>query len=67
MGEISCSQKYIYIFLFFFISDIDSLIINDVKEITIEKSKSGNPMLGFDQNGNILYGGDPSILVDGDT
>ena len=41
--------------------------INDVKEITIEKSKSGNPMLGFDQNGNILYGGDPSILVDGDT
>ena len=24
-------------------------------------------MLGFDQNGNILYGGDPSILVDGDT
>ena len=67
MGEISYSKKYIYIFLFFFISGIDSLVINDVKEITIEKSKSGNPMLGFDQNGNILYGGDPSILVDDDT
>ena len=39
----------------------------DVKEITLEKSKSGNPMLGFDKNGEILYGGDPSILVDGDT
>ena len=24
-------------------------------------------MLGFDKNGEILYGGDPSILVDGDT
>ena len=24
-------------------------------------------MLGFDADGNILYGGDPSILVDGDT
>ena len=24
-------------------------------------------MLGFDGDGNILYGGDPSILVDGDT
>ena len=33
----------------------------------LEKSRSGNPMLGFDQNGDILYSGDPSILVDGDT
>ncbi len=33
----------------------------------LEKSDSGNPMLGFDENENILYGGDPSILVDGDT
>ncbi len=33
----------------------------------IEKSNSGNPMLGFDENGDILYGGDPSVLVDGDT
>ena len=24
-------------------------------------------MLGFDEKGDILYGGDPSILVDGDT
>ena len=36
-----------------------------VKELN--KSDSGNPMLGFDADGNILYGGDPSILVDGDT
>ncbi len=33
----------------------------------LETSDSGNPMLGFDETGNILYGGDPSILVDGDT
>lgn len=36
-------------------------------DITLTKSNSGNPMLGFDENGDILYGGDPSILVDGDT
>lgn len=33
----------------------------------LNKSNTGNPMLGFDAEGNILYGGDPSILVDGDT
>lgn len=37
------------------------------REIILEKSDSGNPMLGFDGSGNILYGGDPSIMVDGDT
>lgn len=37
------------------------------KTITIEKSSSGNPMLGFDENGNTIFGGDPSILVEGDT
>lgn len=35
--------------------------------VSLVKSDSGNPMLGFDENGNILYGGDPSVLVDGDT
>ena len=40
---------------------------DEAEEIVLEKSKSGNPMLGFDENGDILYGGDPSILVDGDT
>ena len=34
---------------------------------SLEKSNSGNAMLGFDENGDLLYGGDPSILVDGDT
>ena len=33
----------------------------------LAKSEFGNPMLGFDEDGDILYGGDPSILVDGDT
>ena len=57
--------------LFFFILSIfiDKIISlrDEPTEITLEKSKSGNPMLGFDKDGNILYGGDPSILVDGDT
>ena len=35
--------------------------------VSLVKSDSGNPMLGFDENGDILYGGDPSVLVDGDT
>ncbi|CUX27374.1 family 43 glycosylhydrolase [Clostridium sp. C105KSO13] len=39
----------------------------EVKTKTLNKSESGNPFLGFDENGEILYGGDPSVLVDGDT
>ena len=42
--------------------DTESLI-----PVSLVKSDSGNPMLGFDENGDILYGGDPSVLVDGDT
>ena len=68
------SAKSIYIILFFFtlfiIIDKYKALGDEkwdnAKEIVLEKSKSGNPMLGFDKNGNILYGGDPSILVDGD-
>lgn len=36
------------------------------EEITLPKSK-GNPISGFDENGNIIYAGDPGVLVDGDT
>ena len=53
--------------LFFLIFSITTSLCVEVKEIVIEKSKSGNPFLGFDKNGELMYGGDPSILVDGDT
>ena len=33
----------------------------------IEKSAGGNPILGFDGDGNTLYAGDPAAFVDGDT
>lgn len=46
------------------LSQIDAA---SIKTTVLEKSVSGNPMLGFDDEGKILYGGDPSILVDGDT
>lgn len=35
--------------------------------IVIEKSEFGNPIGGFDAEGELIYGGDPAILVDGDT
>ena len=35
--------------------------------ICLAKSEYGNPMVGFDGEGNIIYGGDPSALVVGDT
>lgn len=35
--------------------------------IEIEKSLCGNPIGGFDEQGLLTYGGDPSALVDGDT
>ena len=55
------------IIIFFLILSVTSVFSAEIKEITIEKSKSGNPFLGFDKNGDLMYGGDPSILVDGDT
>ncbi len=36
------------------------------KEVVLEKSP-GNPIAGFDAAGKRVYGGDPSVLVDGDT
>lgn len=41
--------------------------VDNLPTVSLKKSNSGNPMLGFDADGNIMYGGDPSILVDGDT
>lgn len=35
--------------------------------IEIAKSLNGNPVAGFDDEGNLTYGGDPSALVVGDT
>lgn len=35
--------------------------------ITVAKSTGGNPIGGFDDQGNLIYGGDPSTLVVGDT
>ena len=61
------NRNYINMVLIFFFIFQMSINAFDVQEITIEKSKSGNPFLGFDDKGNIFYGGDPSILVDGDT
>ncbi|MCR5690599.1 MAG: family 43 glycosylhydrolase [Eubacterium sp.] len=37
------------------------------KEITLEKTEFSNPIGSYDTDGNMIYGGDPSILVDGDT
>ena len=39
---------------------------NEVKPVEIAKSV-GNPLVGFDGEGNLTYGGDPSTLVVGDT
>lgn len=38
-----------------------------IAPIEIEKSLHGNPIAGFNENGDIAYGGDPSALVVGDT
>lgn len=35
--------------------------------IEISKSLGGNPLGGFDAEGNLTYGGDPSVMIDGDT
>ena len=38
-----------------------------IEAIEIEKSKYGNPIAGFNAEGELTYGGDPSALVVGDT
>ena len=35
--------------------------------LEIAKSQGGNPLVGYDGEGNLTYGGDPSALVVGDT
>lgn len=54
--------------------DLDSLVIKEESvnveegEVALEKSTGGNPIVGNSlQMPEITYGGDPSILVDGDT
>lgn len=37
------------------------------EEIVLEKTPSSNPMVGDSDTGDYIYGGDPSVLVDGDT
>ena len=36
-------------------------------ETTITKTNVSNPIGGYDADGNLMYGGDPAVLVDGDT
>lgn len=38
----------------------------EAKEVVLPKSM-GNPMLGFDDDTDIRYAGDPAVMVDGDT
>lgn len=35
--------------------------------ISLSKSTFGNPITGFDRDGNMVYAGDPAPMVDGDT
>ena len=41
--------------------------IEETTPVVLTKSTGGNPELGFDANGNTMYGGDPAAFVDGDT
>lgn len=46
---------------------ITAPVAEQTEAISISKSENGNPIVGLDANGTITYGGDPSVLVDGDT
>lgn len=41
--------------------------VNALKEVELTKCTLGNPIGFTDASGNPIYGGDPSVLVDGDT
>lgn len=36
-------------------------------EVAIERNIASNPIGGYDTDGNLIYGGDPAIMADGDT
>ncbi len=36
-------------------------------EVALPRNTASNPLGGYDTNGNMIYGGDPAVLVDGDT
>lgn len=36
-------------------------------EVFVDKSQGHNPVVGYSESGEHTYGGDPSVLVDGDT
>lgn len=36
-------------------------------DVVLDKSAGGNPLVGQSDTGDFIYGGDPSVLVDGDT
>jgi len=36
-------------------------------EVAIERNVASNPIGGYDADGNLMYGGDPAIMADGDT
>lgn len=36
-------------------------------EVEVAKSRYTNPIGGYDNNGKLTYGGDPAVMVDGDT
>lgn len=37
------------------------------EDVVLTKCTAGNPIVGYDTDGNMIYGGDPAVLVDGDT
>lgn len=39
----------------------------EAKEVALAKTESSNPIVKTDEGGERIYGGDPSVLVDGDT
>lgn len=39
----------------------------DPQDVELAKSQNGNPLVGNSSDGAYIYGGDPSVLVDGDT
>ena len=44
-----------------------AMTADETEPVALGRGGAGNPVLGFDGSGNILYGGDPAATVIGDT
>lgn len=63
-----CNKKYLTVLLMLTVAlALMACGTSEPQEIALKKTPGANPLVGDSETGDYIYGGDPSVLVDGDT